>query len=73
MKVLRDSHDSFSVTSMDEIARFNKIMLNFPKIEAAFLSIRRVFNEFDTDKNGTMSHEELQAAMKRLTQGNTPA
>ena len=47
-------------------ATFDRIILKFPAILRAFTSLRKVFRRFDTDHNGTIDHEELQACLEAL-------
>lgn len=45
---------------------FNKIVLNFPKIQKTFFRMRQSFDHFDKDGNGTLDYGEIKHTMARL-------
>lgn len=53
-------------------ASFNRIILKFPAIRAAFASIKTVFKRFDVDGNGSIDSRELGNAMASLGAKLTP-
>jgi len=44
----------------------NKVVLNFPRIQQTFSGLRRVFEDADTDGNGSLDHGELGTIMEKL-------
>eukprot|EP00270_Netrium_digitus_P004896 TRINITY_DN1630_c0_g1_i5.p2 TRINITY_DN1630_c0_g1~~TRINITY_DN1630_c0_g1_i5.p2 ORF type:complete len:222 (-),score=64.76 TRINITY_DN1630_c0_g1_i5:845-1510(-) len=45
---------------------FDGILLKFPKIDQAFLQIRKVFDKFDEDHSNTIDLEELRHCLREL-------
>jgi Ca2+-binding EF-hand superfamily protein len=45
---------------------FNRIILKFGIIRAAFVSAKKVFKKFDVDGNGTIDVKETREAMRVL-------
>lgn len=46
--------------------KFAKIQLQFPKVAAAFQTVRAAFNDIDADKSGTIELSEMVPAMAKM-------
>jgi calcium-binding protein CML len=66
MKRRKTEGDKGSEGSHGSHEHFNAIILKFPAIRQAFLSIRRVFKKFDQDGNNGIDPAELKTALADL-------
>ena len=64
--IIFDRERKERIGNISTSASFNRIILKFPAIRRAFISIHAVFREFDSDNSGTIDASELLQCMHAL-------
>jgi len=63
---LLEIHEKNKSSGKKAATSLNKVVLNFPKIQKTFSGLRKVFEDADTDGNGSLDHGELKTIMSKL-------